>query len=72
MNNHIKFWITLGSLISLISVFVIIAFISFYDQQTITINKQYGIFIIPFLIYFIIQFVINYTKLTENEENRSH
>ncbi len=72
MNNHTKFWITLGSLISLISVFVIIVFISFYDQQTITINKQYGIFIIPFLIYFIIQFVINYTKLTENEENRSH
>lgn len=65
MNNHTKFWITLGSLISLISVFVIIVFISFYDQQTITINKQYGIFIIPFLIYFIIQFVINYTKLTE-------
>lgn len=63
-NKHLKFWLTIGSLITLIIIFVFI--ISMSNMETIKFHKGYCIFLIPLLIYSIFQFIINYINLTEN------
>jgi len=66
---HSKFWLTLGSLVTLIIIFVFIIFMS--SIETIEFHKQYCLFLIPLLIYAMFQFVINYINLTENKnENK--
>ena len=69
MNKHIQFWLTLGSLITLIGTFLFIIVMS--SLETIEFHKQYCLFLIPILIYTMFQFVINYINLTENKnENK--
>ena len=63
-NKHLEFWLTIGSLITLIIIFVFIIFIS--SVETIEFHKRYCVFLIPSLIYSMFQFIINYINLTEN------
>ena len=65
-NKHLEFWLTIGSLITLIIIFVFIIFMS--SIKTIEFHKEYCIFLIPSLIYSMFQFVINYINLTENKD----
>lgn len=69
MNKHTQFWLTIGSLVTLIGTFLFIIVMS--SLETIEFHKQYCLFLIPILIYTIFQFVINYNNLTENNnENK--
>ena len=69
MNKHIQFWLTLGSLVTLICIFFFIIVMS--SIEIIEFHKQYCLFLIPILIYTMFQFVINYNNLTENNnENK--
>lgn len=69
MNKHIQFWLTLGSLVTLICIFFFIVIMSI--MEIIEFHKQYCLFLIPILIYSMFQFVINYINLTENKnENK--
>ena len=74
--NHIKFWFTLGSSISLISIFIIFTLLVFFrDNKEFIVDKSYGIFLIPFIIYMlgIAQFTFNYFNLIkENGKDRSN
>ena len=68
MNNHWIFWLTLGSLITLIEIFCFIIFCVF--NETFTFHKEYCLFLIPNLLYMIFQFIINYAIITENLNNK--
>ena len=59
-----EFWLTLGSLMSLICCFLFIMFC--VSKEQFMFKKEYCIFLIPVLIYFIFQFVVNYSKIIEN------
>lgn len=65
-NKHLQFWLAVGSLMSIITLlsFIIIT----AANEEILIKKQYCIFLIPFLIYIILQASINYVAITETEE----
>lgn len=65
MNNHVKFWITLGSLITFITLFLFMLFVG--AKEEIIFRKEYCLLIIPILIYNAFQFIINYYTLTEHE-----
>ena len=68
-NKHLAFWLTIGSLITLVIIFIFI--ISMSSMETIKFHKGYCIFLIPSLIYSMFQFAINYINLTENKyENK--
>lgn len=62
-----EFWLTLGSLMSLICCFLFIMFCVFKEQ--FMFKKEYCIFLIPVLIYFIFQFIVNYSKIIENDRH---
>lgn len=66
MNKHIQFWLTLGSLVTLIGTFLFIIIMS--SIEIIEFHKQYCLFLIPSLVYLMFQFVINYINLTENKD----
>jgi hypothetical protein len=66
MNKHIQFWLTLGSLVTLICIFFFIIVMS--SIEIIEFHKQYCLFLIPSLVYLMFQFVINYINLTENKD----
>ena len=69
MDKHLQFWLTLGSLVTLITTLVFIFFMS--SVGSIEFYKRYCLFLIPILIYSMFQFVINYINLTENKnENK--
>ena len=67
MNNEKiwQFWLTIGSLINLICCFLFILFCSHKEQ--FIFKKEFCLLLIPELIYFMFQFVINYVKITEND-----
>lgn len=64
INNHGKFWLTLGSLISLIFTFSLVVY---FANNNYFENNMYGILFIPYIIYQIIQFMVNYLNLTEHD-----
>ena len=65
---HIQFWMTLGSFITIIFIFIFIIIMASFE--TICFHKQYCLFLIPILIYSIFQFVINYSNLTDKDNDR--
>ena len=69
MNNEriLEFWLTFGSLIGLICCFIFIIFCVCKVQ--FIFYKEYCLFLIPLLIYFVFQFTINYVKITENDRH---
>ena len=68
MNRHSKFWLTFGSLVTIIILFVFIIFVCY--KEVIIFYKQYCLVLLPLLLYSIVQFVNNYYNLTEEYENK--
>lgn len=66
MNKHIQFWLTIGSLGTLLILFVFMLYMGVVES--ITFQKGYCIFCLPSLIYLGWQFVINYCELTNDKE----
>lgn len=67
-NRHLYFWLTIGSMFTGSLVFIFILFMCIKEQ--IQFHKQYCLLLIPILVYLIIQFIINYDKLTDEYENK--
>ena len=65
INKHWQFWLTFWSMISFISIFLFMMFTSIKEE--IVFKKEYCLFLLPFLIYNMIQLVINYSDLTDND-----
>ena len=61
-NIHCKFWLTLGSLVSLIFSFILVISLSTNNYFE---NRFYTLLFVPILIYQIGQFIDNYANLTE-------
>jgi len=59
MNTHGKFWLTFLNIYTLIIFFIGIILISQTD------NRIWLLMTIPSFIFFIAQFIVNYTNLTE-------
>ena len=64
-NRPMEFWLTIGSLASLVCCFLFVAFCIFKEQ--FIFKKEYCLALIPAMVYFMLQFVINYVKITEDE-----
>lgn len=64
MNNHYNFWLTFGSLITLIE--IVIFMITCGCIDTFVFHKQYCLILLPNLIYLIFQFAVNYDSLTDD------
>ena len=60
-----QFWLTLGSLITLVGLLIFILTMGFVE--TLIITKPYCVFLIPILLYLMFQFAINYYNLTDKE-----
>ena len=68
MNNHFKFWLTFGSIITLLEMFIFMIMCGCIN--TFVFHKQYCVILIPNLLYIMFQFVVNYAELTdENKKN---
>jgi len=60
-----KFWLTFGSLITIIELFLFIIICSYID--TFVFHRQYCLILIPNLLYIMFQFIINYVSLTNDK-----
>ena len=68
MNNHSKFWLTFGSIITFLELFIFIIMCGCIDA--FVFHKQYCFILLPNLGYLIFQFLVNYVELTdENKKN---
>ena len=68
MDNHSKFWLTFGSIITLFEIFCFMIYCGI--KTTVVFHKEYCVFLIPNLLYILFQFVVNYVELTdENKKN---
>lgn len=65
-NRTLHFWLTVGSMINLFVYFILMLIIPLKEQ--IIFKKEYCLFMIPLLIYSIFQFIINYVKVTEEDD----
>ena len=63
MDKHWLFWLTFGSFITMVEIFLFILICSY--TKTIQFHKEYCLFLLPNLIYMMFQFVVNYGILTE-------
>ena len=66
MNKQIQFWLTFGSFITFIGIFIFILFVGVVES--ITLQKGYCLFCLPSLAYLMFQFIINYCELTKDKE----
>lgn len=64
MNNHSNFWLTFGSIITLIELFIFMIVCGEID--TFVFHKQYCLILFPNLGYLIFQSLVNYIKLTDD------
>lgn len=65
-NRTLYFWLTVGSMINLLVYFILMLILPLKEQ--IIFKKEYCLFMIPLLIYSIFQFIINYVKITEEDD----
>lgn len=63
MNKAAKFWLTLMNLLLIICMSIFIFFMAW--KETFIFRKEYCLLIVPFLLYTIAQFAINYGELIE-------
>lgn len=63
-NKHVKFWLVVGSGITMAMLFTFIIGMAVVVQ--FNFKKEYCLFLIPILIYAVAQFVINYCEITED------
>lgn len=62
-NKHWKFWLTIGSGITMVILFTFI--IGMVVVEQFNFKKEYYLFLIPIFLYTVIQSVINYCEMTE-------
>jgi hypothetical protein len=62
-NKHGKFWLAVGSGITMVMLFAFIIGMAVVGQ--FNFKKEYCLFLIPILVYAVAQFVINYCEITE-------
>ena len=62
---HIKFWLTLGSLVSLIFILGLCISLS---SNNYFYNRIWCLTFIPIIIYQMAQFIVNYNKLTDQDD----
>jgi len=67
-DKRILFWLTFGSLITLIEILIFMFICGYID--TFTFYKQYCIFLFPNLIYLGYQFIINYINMIDENKNK--
>lgn len=67
-NRTLYFWLTVGSMINLFVYFIPMLILPLKEQ--VIFKKEYCLFMMPLLLYSIFQFIINYDKITE--ENDRH
>lgn len=65
-NRTLYFWLTVGSMINLLAYFILMLILPLKEQ--IIFKKEYCLFMIPLLFYSIFQFIINYVKVTEEDD----
>ena len=63
-NKHLKFWLAVGSGITMVILFTIMIGMAIVEQ--FNFKKEYCLFLIPILVYTVAQFVINYCEITED------
>ncbi len=64
MNKHLQFWLTIGSLFSLVGLLIFMLWCGFKEQ--FIFRKEYCLFFMPTLLYLMFQMVVNYANLTED------
>ena len=62
-NKHGKFWLTIGSGITMAILFTFMIGMAVVEE--FNFKKEYCVFLIPILLYTVIQSVINYCEMTE-------
>ena len=67
-SKHLLFWLTFGSLITVVELFLFILICGSID--TFVFHKQYCLFLLPNLIYLGVQFIINYGILIYDSDNK--
>ncbi len=66
MDNHGKFWLTFGSLITLIELFLFMIIVGcICINNTFVFHEEYCLILLPNLLYMLFQFVVNYSSLTD-------
>jgi len=65
MSNHGKFWLTFGSILTLLYLFTILIMFINCDNENVPISKWYIVPVLPLLILNGIQFIVNYISLLE-------
>lgn len=70
-NKKVNFWLTFFSLLSMFCTGVGTLFLSiFADEENVirlTFRKEWLLLMIPFIVYNIFQFIVNYINLTEDD-----
>jgi hypothetical protein len=66
MNKHGKFWLTFGSILTLLYLFTILIIFVNCNDNNVLISKWYIVPVLPLLILNGFQFMVNYISLTEN------
>jgi hypothetical protein len=66
MNRDVQFWLTLGSLVTLLLLFSFIIYCGYIEE--FTFKKEYCLFSLPSIIYLGFQFIVNYAKLVKDKK----
>ena len=71
MNNDRiwQFWLTLGGIFNFICFLTFIGYCVFSEQ--LIIRKEHCLFLLPALIYFLLQFAVNYANLIDDKNDES-
>lgn len=65
MNIHVKIWLLIANLITI--VFAIVCFIIHILQGSLKLDKGYVFLFVLIIFYLTFQFLLNYFNLTENK-----
>ena len=68
MNRQFLFWLTFGSLITVVELFLFMLICGCIN--TFVFHKQYCLILLPNLIYLGAQFIINYGILTDDFDDK--
>ena len=66
LNRHIKFWLTIGSLITMVLFIGFLGYVGMVEE--FTFKKEYCLFILPNFVYLIFQFIVNYEVLITDKD----
>jgi len=63
-NKHGKFWLTVGSGITMVILFAFMMIMPFVVE--FNFKKEYCLLLIPILVYIVAQFIVNYCNITKD------